>query len=209
MILHDKKLIFIHIPKCGGTSLNTKITPDINFRNWIEQGTVEFKAVGTYTVEFENQHATYDRLAPIFPNYRYVTQMRNPYTRWISLYKHFVKRKYITSGINEWTPKAIAQLKQGKLYHALENLDLLLTVHTTMGRQHYGYMFLPQWTWFRQPQVKVYKMESHQMWYKEFDTTPIQANWAKIPVDPLTNDNIALVKDYYKVDFEIYDRLPE
>lgn len=88
----ERKVIFLHNPKCGGTFLR-----DIYIEKYGE--TEATKWWGTFTPEYNTDlgHITYDDLSRFIPDwkeYRIVVMVRNPYNRFYSAIKE-VKYKFI------------------------------------------------------------------------------------------------------------------
>ena len=71
MISHDKKCIFVHIPKCAGSSINQQL----------KLNSVGFS--GHSPMSYHSEHS----------NYFSFTFIRNPYDRIASAYKYFRKLK--------------------------------------------------------------------------------------------------------------------
>ena len=86
MLWKKNKLIFIHIPKCGGTSIENSL-------NFIEKGKYwgfDKKISKKLNFPHELQHMTYNaykKLIKNFKDYKIFTIVRNPFDRAISLYK--------------------------------------------------------------------------------------------------------------------------
>ena len=54
-------------------------------------------------MELWNQHATYDRYVLTVPNdYMYIAQVRNPFDRFESMWKHLVRAKFTDVGFEKW-----------------------------------------------------------------------------------------------------------
>lgn len=79
MICHEKRVIFVHIPKCGGTSIN-------NYLN--------MKVIGGTGHAYYNAHAQY-----VNAGYFAFTFVRNPWDRVVSMYKYF---KSMRPGKHKW-----------------------------------------------------------------------------------------------------------
>ena len=72
MISHDKKCIFVHIPKCAGSSINQEL---------------RLKSLGF------SGHAPASYHSEFLSDYFSFTFVRNPYDRIVSAYKYFQKLK--------------------------------------------------------------------------------------------------------------------
>jgi len=103
MIIHDKKLIFIHIPKSGGTSIKESLTREWNLD-------IKFEKLSNFPPYIEKDglqawHFNYWDAIDIHPDYEYITQVRHPVNRWVSYYKmirEFHKEPY---SFEEFTDK--------------------------------------------------------------------------------------------------------
>ena len=97
MISHDKKCIFIHIPKCGGTSIEDVIWPK-------DQGRSEKDLWMGFVTQFENKYQTgglQHLLAcqvreevgcDVFSSYYKFAFVRNPWDRIVSQYAYMQQR---------------------------------------------------------------------------------------------------------------------
>lgn len=97
MISHDKKCIFIHIPKCGGTSIENVIWP-------INVGRSEKDLWMGFVTRFENKYQTgglqhllgwqirNEIGSDIFNSYYKFTFVRNPWDRAVSQFAYMQKR---------------------------------------------------------------------------------------------------------------------
>jgi hypothetical protein len=97
MIVYDLNIIFIHIPKTGGTSIGNILHPDIkiinsnhSYKDYTESNGVQHHA----------EHLTYMDYKNILANknlnisdYFIFSFVRNPYSRIVSLWKYWSKRK--------------------------------------------------------------------------------------------------------------------
>ena len=218
MIIHPKKEVYIHIPKCGGISITRSYVDqfykkDNRFtllhRNWqhglagdyIREGKKEF-AVGQ---TFNNIHATYDQIAPQYPDYKYFTVIRNPLDRWESLYRHALDNNFVIDwDIITWTKKAMSSLKNGAYWGTAQNLDYFEKAHIRMGSFHV--MYLPAWVYYREPEVEVHRLEDQTIWER---TGTIQNNHHKSisQIAPYDREIVKeLIYDYYKKDFERWEQ---
>ena len=211
MVIYDKKSCFIHIPKCGGISIARAwlAQQDKKFlfqhRNWQTGLNADFIREGvskaTKGTVFNNIHATYDQLALQYPDYKYYTVIRNPLTRWESLYKHNCDEGFIVDwDIITWTRKAIQSLENGAYFGTIQNLDLFEKSLVRMGSYHV--MYLPAWVYYREPEVEVHKLENQTIW-KEMG---LMKNIHHASITQLagydTEKVYNLIYNYYKKDFE-------
>lgn len=173
MILHDKKKIFIHIPKCGGYSvfhawIHSK--PDylrqfagINSQTWKRGMSVEGvrppkknKDKGSLIV---NLHSTYDRYKMLYPDYKYYTQVRNPYERWKSMWKHLRNAGLVEKEFYPWTLYCMKYLPKGNFIDCIDRHDLW----ESAPQMELDMLFYPMWTYIRE-EVEVHKLEEKTIW---------------------------------------------
>lgn len=76
MISFNKKIIFVHIPKCGGTSMEKFILDNI-----------DNEAVETKHFDIDRYSSTYHSINSYFK----FSMIRDPYDRFLSLYHYFCK----------------------------------------------------------------------------------------------------------------------
>ena len=162
MIWHDEKLIYVHIPKCGGTSVRRAMQAKIGGkhlnRTWID-GWKTFIEPNLW-----NQHATYDQYALTFRDYTYCTQVRNPYTRFESMWKHCIRVGLTTKEFYEWGNRTIDGLALGNWEDACDKDKKELILGYYYNRNDIpSLLFQPQWRWVRSP-VKVFKLEEMTIW---------------------------------------------
>ena len=211
MVAHDKKWCYVHIPKCGGISITRAwlAQQDKKFlfqhRNWQVGLNADFIREGidnrTKGTVFNNIHATYDQLAIQYPNYKYYTVIRNPLTRWESLYKHACDEGFIVDwDIITWAKKAIQSLENGAYFGTIQNLDVFEKSLVRMGSYHV--MYLPAWTYYREPEVEVHRLEDHTIW----KALGIIRNNHHASITQLAGYDkeyvMKLIYEYYRKDFE-------
>ena len=194
MIWHDRKLVFIHIPKCGGTSVRKAIQKKLGGkhynRTWIKGWKVEAPQEDG---RLWNQHATYDRYALTVPNdYMYIAQVRNPFDRFESMWKHMTRAKFTDVGFEKWGNDSIDALKGG-------DWQSLFTIRQPGHISDPSVLFKPQWHFVRDD-VIIFKMEDKNIWnllgLKEthLNTSPGKCKWsAKL---------FRKVQQFYERDFE-------
>ena len=162
MIWHNERLIFIHIPKCGGTSVRRcmqhKLGGKHKNRTWIH-GWKTFVEPNLW-----NQHAYYDQYALVYRDYTYCTQVRNPYTRFESMWKHCIRADLTTKDFYEWGNRTIDNLAVGDWEFACDDdrRELMIEYYYSK-REILSMLFQPQWRWVRSP-VKVFKLEDMTIW---------------------------------------------
>jgi len=94
-LLHNTNWIFIHIPKTGGTSIRKSLQ-----RFKYNLTTLEFSKDQTKDV-FKNSPtrapthiklSEYEKIGLAINDYNYFAQVRNPYTRMVSVYRFIIKQ---------------------------------------------------------------------------------------------------------------------
>ncbi len=126
--IHEHDLLFVHIPKTGGTSIEKKFQLEPSYYNCYRHDELLFPAKNTI---FSQQHYTPDLIKDLyeswFKSYKKFTIVRNPYTRSISEYFF---RNNLTSfdddDFYKWTEKFC---KTGHLLdHALPQSEYFIGV---------------------------------------------------------------------------------
>ena len=190
MIWHNRKIVFIHIPKCGGTSVRKAIQKKIpgkhQNRTWV-------RGWKTQVGNLWNQHATYDRYSLTVPKeYKYIAQVRNPFDRFESMGKHMTRQKFTDTPFNEWGINAIDGLKEG---HWKACFDKKLPGHISDP----SVLFKPQWQWVRDD-VIIFKMEDKVIW-KFLDLPEENLNVSNTKGE-WSSELYKKVADFYEKDFE-------
>ena len=94
MISHKHKFIYIHVPKCGGTSLRGKINPYCEIRANSNFGTYNYhksvKDLKNHFIDKKWNWSTYTKIAPV----------RNPWDRTVSLWAFGNRRKLLSITAN-------------------------------------------------------------------------------------------------------------
>jgi len=108
-IIKEHNLLFIHIPKTGGSSIEKAFNVFGNNEFW---GTTEKCIDG---INMAPQHYTPEVLKDIlgkeYNSYLKFTFVRNPYARIISEYKYKNKIDFVyKKNLNEWIPKYLAKI---------------------------------------------------------------------------------------------------
>jgi len=180
------KLLFIHIPKCGGISMKRFLNEE--YKTPIFEG--HFTCAQMKAKANLNNYS-YDQI---------ITTVRNPYERLVSIYL-FLKDKskeyihlYKTTDLNvafkDFTFEQFVKffLKENCLnYHYMNT-----------------YMFLPQKTWLdTEDHVAIYKLEDVNKHFnlKHFNKTNIDYDWKKYYTQELKE----IVNIFYKEDFKHFN----
>ncbi|NER87985.1 sulfotransferase family 2 domain-containing protein [Moorena sp. SIO3A2] len=78
MISHDNKFIFIHIPKCAGKSMQVFFKEEVKALGWQKEEGLE------YTMRMDGLA----KILNLYPDYFTLTFIRNPFDRFVSIWKH-------------------------------------------------------------------------------------------------------------------------
>lgn len=204
--------IFIHIPRCGGTSI--------------------FYACGKRFLvpdyPFNHQHLTYNtikQLAVVYSNKPFITQVRNPYDRFLSYFNYLksVIADNIASNI-----KIDCDLKSLQL---LSRIDISMFVNTIINKDFRNKFVVAveecrggkglrgltdpslcyntQTTWTEGcDNLTVFKLEDKTIW-KYLDCEEEKLHTSEyIEEDELSSDHKRIVYNYYKQDFLEYGYEP-
>ena len=164
MLWHSKKLGFIHIPKCGGSSVNyamMEAQPN-NWQNRTWMRGLKVESMWKNTTVF-SQHATYDQYAFTHPHYDYVAQVRNPITRFESAYKHLYRLGLVHRDYYVWSSEVIQPLSRGDWVSAIDSHSKYIDMVDTNPGYDLGFLFKPQWHYVR-PEVEIHKLEDGTIW---------------------------------------------
>ncbi len=149
---------FFHIPRCGGTSVIGN-SAHHSARNWVP------------IIEY------------LYPNINFITQVRNPFDRWESIFLYHKNRHGVKFKFNEWTQRQITPRLQGNLQSPMK-----------------PYMWITQYH-FIPPNCEVHKLEDKTIW-KVLGKTEVHRNKSKrLPIE-WTEESRQLVRDYFKCDFK-------
>ena len=203
--------VFIHIPKTGGTSVavayNKKYpVGKVRFatQTW-SQGFAShylrgWRNTAPHWMYVANMHATYDQYALQYPDHTYVAQVRHPYNRLRSAWSHLVDISLIDTPFEQWVPRAISSMQEGRWTKCIDDKDALYELHIMKPSFDPSIIMKPQWTWVR-PGVEIHKLEEKTIW-KRLDIEEIERNISRVHEHKWTDTNRELVYNYYKKDFE-------
>ena len=99
-----------------------------------------------------------------FRDYTFCTQVRNPYARFESMWKHCIRIGLTTKEFYEWGNRTIDALAVGDWELACDEEKRELILGYYYNRNDIpSLLFQPQWRWVRSP-VKVFKLEEMTIW---------------------------------------------
>ena len=202
MLWHSRKLGFVHIPKCGGSSINwamMKAQPN-TWKNKTWTRGLKVESMWKNTTVF-SQHATYDQYAFTYPDYDYVTQVRNPITRFESAYKHLYRLGLVDRDYYVWSSEVIPHLKRGNWIKAIDNHIDYIDVLDSNPTYDLSFLFRPQWHYVR-PEVEIHKLEEGTIW-KRLGLQRLHRNNSFI--SGLNSDHVKTeICDLYEKDFTLF-----
>jgi len=197
MIVDDQKLIFIHIPKNAGTSVEA-------FLGHYPMIGVELKHIGISEVK--------KRFPKAYNSYRKFTIIRNPYDRmvsWFFFLKKRIKTKYYeTENFNEWIKNSLEIQKDINEYidESVEEIKYLFDLKGFVNSNRF---LDPQYTWIDDT-VEVIKFENINEGISSFFNKKI-----KLPVKNASNhdyyleyynqNSLDIVYKRYKKDFKKFN----
>lgn len=218
MLVKQLKLVFIHIPKCGGSAIDDAF--DIKYKSLSDQKVWNWEHDRPPVFQYEyfqkdlliyNKHASYMMLKPYYPDWQFITQMRHPITRWESTYKFLRYRKMIKhTPFEEWVEMSLEANEKHKIeiffdqwqkYNWwLVNFPTALNLKPIMYSQKY---FLPR----KAPRenIKIFRLEDKTIW-KEYgleerkQMVSPEAFKKEIKWTPTLQNK---VKDFFAEDMEI------
>lgn len=214
-IIHSLKTIFIHIPKAGGTSIETVLCDFPLFRYQLVNKYNWYGNIKNDETKYELDHST---MAYLKRNCKYYDNsyfsfaiVRNPYARLVSEY-HYCKYQY---------SRLIKKLDSFKdfVYELKDKFDYVLK---NKEKDHlYVSHYLPQYLFthnYRKVKIvnKIYKLENlNEQWNeiceileidKELVKTEKNASKFEYNYEDYYDDEIkSIVYEMYKDDFEIFN----
>ena len=200
-----KKICFVHIPKCGGTSIRQSLLYS-----------------GFYTGQpghrTDTQHKKLDSHCRFDI---YIAQVRNPYERIISSY-NFMHRQYhkydglvkkeiyerhIHYELNDWIKLLVDDGEE--YFHAADPIK--------DGMNHPRYCCKPQNWWIRLEETKTFKIEEQTIWgfFNDCDmdvpkfhsrkSHPVATNPVLKTRNDLNKESITIINLRYKEDFRRFN----
>jgi hypothetical protein len=214
-IIHSIKTIFIHIPKAGGTSIETVLCDFPLFRYQLVNKYNWYGNIKNDETKYELDHST---MAYLKKNCKYYDNsyfsfaiVRNPYARLVSEY-HYCKYQY---------SRFIKKLDSFKdfVYELKDKFDYVLK---NKEKDHlYVSHYLPQYLFthnYRKVKIvnKIYKLENlNEEWTdiceildidKELVRTEKNASKFKYNYEDYYDDELkSIVYEMYKDDFEVFN----
>ena len=218
-INHDKKAIYIHIPKTGGSFIRDSLKnyygfkpyylkrPDHNQFCRIYDNSVdkhENKIFGTLLYYKTSPHL--NRIMNMdqekWNNYFIFTFVRNPYDRFASAYKHLHSIELVDTPFVEWVPRAIESLYTGNWSASLDaGHQYIQHLHIVNPGFDASILFKHQYSYLR-PEVEVHKLEEGTIWERLGIERGFHNVSQKHYETEYSIQNSILVRDYYERDFE-------
>ena len=143
----------------------------------------------------------------IFRDYTYCTQVRNPYTRFESMWKHCIRIGLTTEEFYDWGNRTIDGLAVGDWEEACdeEKKELILDYYYSRNDIP-SLLFQPQWRWVRSP-VKVFKLEDMTIW-DYIKLPPIHENNSQKDTR-VTSRKIEWSQELREKVYEVYEKISE
>lgn len=221
MIIHENKEVYIHIPKCGGISVTRSYIAKyfaeqekaenryiLQHRSWNNLAAEYIRRSKNPSIDntiFNNIHASYDQIALQYPDYKYYTVIRHPLDRWESLYKYNCDNYFIIDwDIITWTKIAMESLWRGSYIGVVQDVPEFEKAHVRVGS--YDVMYKPAWTYYREPEVEVHRLEDQTIW-KRLGLINNNHHKSITQLAPYDRSVVQeLIYDYYKKDFERWEQ---
>jgi hypothetical protein len=211
MVFRELNLCFIHIPKCGGSSITMQyhrkheggIHSTVG-KTWRPGLEVEmYRPIGRegQIQKLHNMHADADQYYPVFREYGMITQVRYPLDRFASAWKHLASVNLVDTPFDKWVPRAIENLYEGHWARSLDYPEQYIQ-HLSVINPGFdaSILFKHQYTFLR-PEVEVHKLEAGTIWERLNLKALLHNNSLPKYEAKWTRHNEMLVGDYYERDF--------
>jgi len=208
----ERKLIFIHIPKTGGTSLSSMLFGNIQHSKDKLLGSM-IEVGGKYR---RSSHCTAEEILLLhsqkFLEYSIITCVRNPYHRVVSEYFHlkrFAKKHPVLGYVNKMSFKEF-------VIGLADNYDIIRETCQNYKHEDYFIHFLPQVEFLKidgqMIDVKIFKFEKYHEIEEYFEKkTHLNKNKLKEKTEYerlYDNESKKIISTLYKEDFETFGYKP-
>lgn len=222
--LPNSNLLFIHIPKCGGTSIHKSMSEHgiILDRPKFSKQQLAVLRPGQKQTPPHIKVSEYIDVGLDIENYHVISQTRNPYTRLVSLF-YFVKRQDKATLLGRRHLKADLSFYENR-YKFFNKMTFETFVKTVLDPEQQQelidkwvieytsqlvYGLTPQHAWIDGTDVRTFKMENYAeilvyiKKYADIEFGYRHRKWQRIPdyMGHYTQETLEIVYDYYKEDF--------
>jgi len=219
MVLEELKTVFVHIPKCAGTSLEDSIVRRYHLEHvqrW--NYALDLPAVWEYDyfsdrkpILVVNKHARIsDYRKAGYGGYTHLALVRHPVARWESMFGFLKWRKLLSAKItfDEWTENAIWAMKYGEKDGFIDKIEWWKFMKQFPLNLEYESFMLKQVD-FVDRGTRIYRLEDEKgkdggIW-KDLDCYMHPARALRTPDEHKVKANKFITKkieNYFKEDYE-------
>lgn len=187
-------LKFLHIPKTAGTSIENEAK-----NHGILWG--RFDKSLKRICKSNAWHCPQDTGNPTF------CVIRNPYDRFISEFRHLNDIKnYNSEFLNTWVPKILETVKKNPNYndnHFISQTEFVKYCTDILLFDDLNNELDKLTNKYKLPKLKL----NHHFGGYEQDIKRKNKNYNRLTIEDLSIDNLKLLKDFFKEDFILYDKI--